>query len=143
MKTNESSSLAVEYLKTHQSVSVQDPFEGKGLVVKYNDDNLKHYNLWRDGFMVVNTRINTRLAKKNCFQFRFIQTYFGVAGNEGMLDLSKKKWMPCFNGENSYENSPVTRWMSGMNIKDGFFDNSNLKEKVSICLCFFLKHTYD
>ena len=130
--------------KTHQSVPVQDPFEGKGLVVKSNDDKLEEYRLWRDGFMVVNTRKNTSLGKKKCFPYKFIQTYFGVVGDEGMLELSKEKWKPCSNGENCYENAPVTRWMSGMDIKDGFFDNTDLKDKVSIYLCFFfLKHTYD
>ena len=142
--SKQSKRLKTNNPKTHQSVPVQDPFEGKGLVVKSNDDKLEQYNLWRDGFMVVNTRKNTRLGKKKCFPFKFIQTYFGVVGDKGMLDLSKKKWMPCFNGENGYENSPVTRWMSGMDIKDGFFDNTDLKDKVSIYLCFFfLKHTYD
>ena len=142
--SKQSKRLKTNNPKTHQSVPVQDPLEGKGLVVKSDDERLKEYRLWTDGFMVVDTRKNTNLGKKKCFPRWFIQTYFGVVGDKGMLDLCKKKWKPCFNGENCYENAPVTRWMSGMDIKDGFFDNTDLKDKVSIYLCFFfLKHTYD
>ena len=130
-------------LKRHQSVplAVEDPFEGKGLQVRSDDDDIMYeYNLWRDGFMVV----DTGLFEEKQIPIRFIQEYFSDPDNRGILDLSKKKWIPCFNGENSYQNSAVTRWMSGIDIEDGFFDNTDLKDKVSICLCFYLlKHTYD
>ena len=115
--------------KQSQSVPVEDPFEGKGLHVKSDDDDLYNNNLWRDGFMV----LDTEFAERGCIPIRTIQQYFGEEGNEGMLDQSRKKWGPCFNSENGYENAPVTRWMSGIEIQDGFFDNNDLKDKVSIC----------
>ena len=77
--------------------------------------------------------LDTELAERGCIPIRLIQQYFGEKGNEGMLDQSRNKWGPCFNSENGYENAPVTRWMSGIEIPDGFFDNNDLKDKVSIC----------
>ena len=76
---------------------------------------------------------DTDLGERGRIPIRLIQQYFSEKGNEGMLDQSINKWGSCFNSENGYENTPVTRWMSGIDIKDGFFDNTDLKDKVSIC----------
>ena len=61
------------------------------------------------------------------------------------MDLSQSKWIPCFNNENDFDSdsSPPSkdtkRWMSGSDIKDGFWENEDLKEKVNICNCY-LQH---